>query len=258
MARRFRRKKATGAACEHCGRAKGARKVPRCPRCPGQPIAASLSLEPLLGVRIVGIDPGATSAVSVTSPTVPNRLEVCRELDPLSPDVDDVLDAAVQRSEDDGAPLWVVIEEPGMGGERATPSMLVGMGQRIGMWRRAAVLAGVPDSRIILLRQITWQAGALPQEQTGGDREDRIAQSLRVARAVWGSVTTKGAGIEWTDDKAASALISWFVARWPTFLDQVGVRDRERAARVAENVAKAPVRPYVEAVAVAAGGGLLG
>lgn len=247
MARRFRRAKASPATCAACGRTKGDRKRAKCNRCPGQSVAASLCLEPVAGVRIVGIDPGATSAISVTSPTVQNRLEVCREIAPLSPDVDEVIDAAVQRSEDDGAPLWVAIEEPGMGGPRATPAMLVGLGQWIGMFRRAAVLAGVPDKRVIIVRQITWQAGALPQVRSGGDREGRVASSIDVARLVWGTETLSGSRIEWTADRAASALLAWFVPRWPPFVDAIGVRDRESARLVAAGSTSAAARPFVPA-----------
>lgn len=238
MARRFRRSKGpTPDACPACGRAKGARKVAKCNRCPGQSVAQSLELEPLRGARLIAVDPGKVSSVSITSPTTPNRLEVCRDLNPLSEALDDIVDAAVQRSEVDGAPLWMVIEEPGQGGDFATPSMLVGMGQPIGMWRRSFVVAGGADSRVILVRQVTWQAGALSGADAHAghaDRDARIDRSIEVARAVWGSETESGSPFEWTPDRAASALLAWFVLRWPAFVDQVGVRDRAAAQRVVD------------------------
>lgn len=252
MARRFRRAKGpTPAACAACGRVKGARKVPKCPRCPGQSVAASLELEPVRGVRVIAVDPGKVSSVSVTSPTT-QRLEVCRDLNPLTEALDDIVDAATRRSELDGAPLWMVIEEPGQGGDFATPSMLVGMGQPIGMWRRAFVVAGGADSRVILVRQVTWQAGALAGAAAHAghaDRDARIDRSIEVARAVWGNETEGGSRFDWTPDRAASALLAWFVLRWPSFIDQIGVRDRAAARAVLERAEQpAPVAaPTAEA-----------
>lgn len=238
--KRFRRAKPKAGACVACGRVKNDRKRPLCPRCPGRPIAASLALEPLLGVRIVSGDPSMTmSAISVTSPTQPGRLEVCRDIEALAPELDDVMSDAIARSEDDGAPIWLVLEDPGMGGDRATPAMMLSVGQAIGCFRRAWALAGGRDSRVVLVRQITWQAGLMPGQGTQDGRDDRVAASLDLAPLVWGQNVTSGGAISWTADAAASALLAHFLLRWPEFLDAVGPMDRKRAAEVVARAARA-------------------
>jgi hypothetical protein len=245
--KRLRRSKSS--VCAVCGRGKGNRKMPRCPRCPGQPVASSLSLEPMLGVRIVSVDASMEAmGVAVTSPWEPGRLEVCETLDPFAPEVDDVCENALVTSARDGAPTWLVIEEPGVGGKFATPDMYQSIGSAIGIWRRAWALAGGSDSRVFRVLQILWQSGALKAGNTR-DRDDRAQAAIDVARLVWhprlvvlDALTgeTMGEGeepIAWDTDSAAAAMLAWFVLRWPTFVDQIGQRDRAAAEKLARRAA---------------------
>lgn len=242
--RRFRRKTAALTVCPACGRGKGDRKRQKCQRCPGMSVAASLELQPLAGVRVIGVDASMTMCgVAVTSPTVANRLEVCRDVHALDPAIDEILADAIARSEDDGAPMWLVIEDPGVGGDRATPTMMLAVGRAIGCWQRAWACAGQHDNRVILIRQNTWVAGALAGANAEGlhaGRADRATMSLDVAPLVWGREVLSGGAIAWTDDSAAAALLAWFALRWPGFLDEIGARDRARAAEVARRVSSAP------------------
>jgi hypothetical protein len=248
--KRFKRSKPKGGACAACGRMKGDLRTARCPRCPGQPVSASLALEPLRGVRIVAGDPSMTMCgLAVTSPTHPGRLEVATDVHALAPELDDLIGDAVARSEHDGAPIWLVLEDPGMGGERATPAMLLGLGQAIGCMRRTWALAGGLDSRVILVRQITWQAGLMPGHSAHAghaDREERSDRAVELARVLWGPRVLDGSPITWSPDTSAAALLAHFSLRWPDFLDRVGVRDRARAAEVAARGAGArPAAPIV-------------
>jgi hypothetical protein len=156
MATRFRRPKANAKVCVACHRVKGDRKVAKCPRCPGQSVGATMG-DPFEGIRIVAVDPGMDgSGVVVTSPTQIDELEICRTQKPLSAGPDEVMREALERSARDGAPCWLVIEDPGVGGPRANPEMMLSVGQAIGMYRRAWVMAGGRDDRVVLVRQVSW------------------------------------------------------------------------------------------------------
>lgn len=134
----------------------------------------------------------------------------------------------------DGAPLFVVIEEPGMGGDFGGPRTVFGMGQTFGMWRRAAVCAGIPEARIVAIQQATWIPAIMGSGATGRlDREGSLARAMELAPLLYGRALAAGESIAWTEDAAMSALLGNFALRAPLFLDTIGVQDRARAAKIA-------------------------
>jgi hypothetical protein len=241
MARKLRRDRAAqvAATCAACGRTKGARKVPRCPRCPGQPIAATLAVEPLMGIRLLVVDPSSRACGAViTSPTIPNRLEMAVTVDPFSDGPEAIAQVAIEASIEDGAPAWLVMEHPGSGGGGAgswmRPDVLLALGRAMGIFEHAWRSNGGARARVLTVEQVAWSAGMIPGAR---NRDARKAAAKQLAPLLWGTWTVEAGramptSIAWTDDLAEAGLIASFVRRWPPFIDGIGDRDRAAALRV--------------------------
>lgn len=193
-------------------------------------------LDPIWGVRLVVCDTSTKlCGVVVTSPLNPHKLELAVTVDAFTKDPDVICDAAIAQSEKDGAPCWMVIEDPGVGGPRSNPTIVLGMGQAIGIFRRSWIMSGGGDSRCLMVRQVTWCAGMIP---TAYDREARKKESKRQAPIIWGSdqlgllgVSSERSEIDWTEDLADAGMIASFMLRWPEFVDTIGPMDRKAADR---------------------------
>lgn len=232
MATRFRRAKANAKVCKICHREKGDRKKPKCPLCPGQAIADTLLEHAIRGVRLVVVDPSLErTGVVVTSPTDPGALELRASFDPLGPELDGIMRAALSRSERDGAPTWLVLEDPGVGGPRANPAMFLAVGQAMGMARRAWARAGGSDRRVVLVLQVSWQAGTGVARGTKDDRGARLDEAVARAEEVWTSRSLEG---DWDGDQACAAMLAHFCLRWPEFTERMSERDRGAAEACAD------------------------
>jgi len=192
-------------------------------------------LEPVHGVRVICVDPSTRSCgVVVTSPTHPHKLEWAVTIDPFTRDPDQICQEVIKCWSLDKAPTWLVIEDPGHGGPRARPDVILGIGQAIGIWRHAWMVNDGPDSRVLLVRQVTWCAGMMP-DLIQAKRAERQAESLRTAKLIWGSgyigtptLGVRSDSIKWTEDLADAAMMASFIRRWPEFVDQIGALDRKR------------------------------
>lgn len=244
MTKRLKRKKSEDGTCAHCGRKTGERSKPKCSRCPGQKISASMHVHPYEGVRLLVVDPSTVKCgVCVTSPTQPYKLEHAWTIDPFTIDPHTICEKVVADSVGDGAPCWLIVEDPGFGGPRARPDVILGIGQAIGVWRAAWIIAGGGDTRVLLVRQVVWVAGVMPH-LTQAKGIERKAGSMEKAPLLWGRETIGSpippvqalppAEIEWTEDLADAGMLANFVLRWPEFIDQIGIRDRADAEDVVE------------------------
>lgn len=196
-------------------------------------------LDAIKGARLLVVDTSTKlCGVAVTSPWRPHKLELAVTVDAFTEDPDTISRAVVGTSERDQMPCWMVIEDPGVGGPRANPTLILGMGQAIGIWRRSWIMAGGGDSRCLMVRQVTWCAGMIP---TAYDRDARKAESKRQAPAIWGDrylgiigvrhPETGPFAIDWTEDLADAAMLASFMLRWPEFTDTIGPMDRRQMGR---------------------------
>lgn len=188
----------------------------------------------------------------VTSPTDHHKLEWAITIDPFTRDPDKICTEVLACSDKDRSPEWLVIEDPGHGGPRARPDVILGIGQAIGIWRHAWMVNGGADSRVLLIRQVTWCAGMMPN-LIQAKRAERQAESLRQAPLIWGAKTigtpsglVRSGEISWTEDLADAAMMASFVRRWPEFVDQIGKNDLksiERRPAYALDLGRFPAAP---------------
>lgn len=152
-------------------------------------------------------------------------------------------DLVCKRAVELGA-AFCALEEPGMGGRAITPSQLVGLGESIGIWRRAWRLAYGSRSRDFDVPVQTWR-GAILGDVPHVDGQDRTSEWKAAARAfVVDGVVHASGSTPWGMEDADAAAMGSYVLRAmaigyrkhkggmmpkPSIVDVVGARELAKA-----------------------------
>jgi hypothetical protein len=120
----------------------------------------------LVQCAILGIDPGDEAGAALMVPGVGGpSLVFSRAVDTNTRQLESVLEDAVREARARGIPLMLYAEEWGAGGPLGIDQWL-GLGEKIGAWRRAAILMCdtarptiVPSRLMLRVGQSTWRSG---------------------------------------------------------------------------------------------------
>lgn len=153
-------------------------------------------------------------------------------------------DIVCKRAVELGA-AFCALEEPGMGGRAITPSQLVGLGESIGIWRRAWRLAYGSRSRDFDVPVQTWRGAILGDVPHVGDANRTDEWKAAAHAFVVDSFEPHASmGSTWGTEDADAAAMGAFVLRAmvigyrkhkgglmpkPSIVDVVGARELAKA-----------------------------
>ena len=171
--------------------------------------------KPWLAV-VLAVDTARRSGCAVL---VSGRLAASGEVDTLDHEqVARVVRFAVQRGEQRGLPVVMVLEKPWGG----SVQVVAALGVARERWQRAWRDAGQSRGRVVLVRPSTWRGPVLGREAVRASRDEVRARELSVASAILGRAASA--------DQAAAVLIG----RWAVHAAQVGRVIGERAKRASK------------------------